>query len=131
VSPLIPVVAAAGASLAFGISAVAEQRGTKRVPHRAALSPVLRLDVARQRLWLAGIAANLAGFALQVVALNFGQLALVQPIFVCDLIFAVLISAVLRRRWDPVMLAAVVACAAGISGFLVIARPSGACPTSA
>jgi hypothetical protein len=119
------VVAAVGGSLAFGVSAVAEQRGTQRVPHRAALAPVLLLDLARQRLWLAGLAANLAGFALQIVALNFGQLALVQPILVCDLIFAVVISGVLRRRWDPVVLAAVVACAAGISGFIVIARPSG------
>jgi hypothetical protein len=33
----------------------------------------------------------------------------VQPILVCDLIFAVVISAVLWRRWDPVVLAAVVA----------------------
>jgi hypothetical protein len=53
VSPLIPVVAAAGAPLAFGISAVAEQHGTKRVPHRAALSPMLPLA--------AGLAMVLAG----------------------------------------------------------------------
>jgi hypothetical protein len=64
------------------VSAVAEQRGTKRVAQRPALSPLLLADLARQPLWLAGIAANLAGFALQIVALNFGQLALVQPILV-------------------------------------------------
>ena len=127
-SPLVPAVAAVGASLAFGVSAVAQQRSTKRVPERPALSPRLLVDLAGQRLWLAGIAANLAGFALQVVALNFGELALVQPILVCDLIFAVLITAVLRRRWDPVILAAVVFCAAGIAGFVVIARPSGGRP---
>jgi hypothetical protein len=125
VSPLIPVVAAVGGSLAFGVSAVAEQRGTKRVAQRPALSPLLLADLARQPLWLAGIAANLAGFALQIVALNFGQLTLVQPILMCDLISAVVISAVLRRRWNLVLLAAVVACAAGIAGFLFIARPSG------
>jgi hypothetical protein len=124
-SPLIPVAAAVGASLAFGVSAVAEQRGTKRVPDRPTLSPRLLTDLARQRLWLVGIAANLAGFALQIVALNFGELALVQPILVCDLIFAVVITAFLWRRWDPVVFAAVVACAGGIAGFLVIGRPSG------
>jgi hypothetical protein len=125
VSPLISVVAAVGGSLAFGVSAVVEQRGTKRAPRRAALAPILLLDLARQRLWLAGLAANLAGFVLQVVALNFGQLALVQPILICDLIFAVVISALQRRRWDPLILAAVVVCAVGISSFLFIARPSG------
>jgi drug/metabolite transporter (DMT)-like permease len=59
------------------------------------------------------------------VALRFGPLALVEPILVCDLIFAVLISSYLRERWDPVVMGGVVACAAGVAGFLVIARPSG------
>jgi hypothetical protein len=35
---------------------------------------------------------------LQIVALRFGPLALVEPILVCDLIIAVLISAALRRH---------------------------------
>jgi hypothetical protein len=125
VFPLIPVVVALASSLMLGASAVIEQLGTKRVAQRAALSPRLFLDLAREPLWLAGIATNVAGFALQVVALRFGELALVEPILVCDLIFAVLISAALRKNWDPVMLGGVIACAAGVGGFLAIARPSG------
>jgi drug/metabolite transporter (DMT)-like permease len=121
----IAVVAALAGSVVFGISSVAEQRGTKRVKRRRALSPRILLDLVRQPLWVAAIGAILVGFALQVVALTFGPLALVEPILVCDLIFAVLISAYLRRRWDPVMLAGVAACSAGVAGFLVIARPSG------
>ena len=124
-SSLTAVAAALAASLVFGISSVAEQRGTKRVKSRRPLSPELLLDLVRQPLWLAGVGATVMGFALQVVALSFGPLALVEPILVCDLIFAVLISAALRRRWDPIMLAGVVACAGGVAGFLVIARPSG------
>jgi drug/metabolite transporter (DMT)-like permease len=124
-STLIAVVAALGGSVVFGISSVAEQRGTKRVKRRRELSPRILLDLVRQPLWVAAIGATLVGFALQVVALKFGPLALVEPILVCDLIFAVVISACLRRRWDPVMLAGVAACSAGVAGFLVIARPSG------
>lgn len=127
--PLVPVTTALGASLAFGVSAVVEQRGTQRVEHRPPLSPRLLADLARQPLWLAGIVTNLAGFALQVVALNSGELALVQPIIACDLIFAVLISAVRWHRWDPVILAGVFACAAGVGGFLAISRPSGGRPS--
>lgn len=123
--PLIAVVVALASSLILGASAVIEQRGTKLVKPRKVLSPSLFVDLARQPLWLTGIAANVAGFALQVVALKFGELALVEPILVFDLIFAVLISAALRKSWDPVMLGGVVACAAGIAGFLIIARPSG------
>jgi hypothetical protein len=121
---LSAVVAALGSSLAYGITAVTEQLSTKRVQRRRALSFELLLDLLKQPLWLAGIAANVASFALQVVALRFGPLALVEPILVCDLIFAGLISAALRKRVDLVMAAGVVACAAGVAGFLVIARPS-------
>jgi hypothetical protein len=122
--PLTAVVAALGSSLAYAITAVTEQLSTKRVKRRRALSPELLLDLIKQPLWLAGIGANVASFALQVVALRFGPLALVEPILVCDLIFAGLITAVLKKRADPVTGAGVVACAAGVAGFLVIARPS-------
>jgi hypothetical protein len=122
--PLTAVVAALGSSLAYAITAVTEQLSTKRVQRRRPLSPELLLELIRQPLWLAGIGANVASFALQVVALRFGPLALVEPILVCDLIFAGVISAALKKRADLVVGAGVVACAAGVAGFLVIARPS-------
>jgi drug/metabolite transporter (DMT)-like permease len=124
-SQLIAIVAALAGSLVFGVSSVAQQRGTQRVETRPALSPQLLLDLVRQPLWVGGICATIVGFTLQVVALSFGPLALVEPILISDLVIAVLISAALRKRWDPVMLAGVLACAVGVAGFLVIARPSG------
>src|SRR5258707_10793380 len=120
----IAIVAALGAALVFGVSSVAEQRGTKGVETRRALSPRILLDLVRQPLWVAAISGTLIGFTLQVVALGFGPLALVQPILVFDLIFAVLINAHLRRVRDRKLLLGVVTCAAGIGGFLAIARPS-------
>jgi drug/metabolite transporter (DMT)-like permease len=121
----IAVAAAIVAALVFGISSVAEQRSTKRVKTERALSPRILLDLVRQPLWVTAIGGTVAGFALQVVALRFGPLALVEPILVCDLIFAVLIAAYLRsRRADPVMLAGAVASTAGVVGFLAIAHPS-------
>ena len=127
------VTALAGA-LFFGISSVADALSTKRVKTERALSPAILLDLVRQPLWLIGIVANLAGFVLQVVALSFGSLALVQPLLVFDLIFAVLIIRSVgwkaskyppgTRRWDPVMLAGVGAAAVGIAGFLAIGQPT-------
>jgi drug/metabolite transporter (DMT)-like permease len=121
----IAVAAGLGGALVFGMSAVAEQRGTKRVRRRKALSPRILLDLFRQPLWLASIGGILVGFTLQVVALKYGELALVEPLLVCDLIFAALINSYLRRQFDPVMLGGVIACAAGVAGFLVIGRPAG------
>jgi hypothetical protein len=124
-SSLIAVLAALAGSLVFGVSSVAEQRGTQRVERRPPLSPKLLLDLIRQPLWLAAIGATVVGFAFQIVALSFGPLALVEPILISDLIIATLIAAYLRKRFDPIVLAGVAAAAVGVAGFLVIARPSG------
>jgi drug/metabolite transporter (DMT)-like permease len=123
-SSLAAVPAAVGAALVFGVSSVAEQRGTKLVKRREGLSPKILLDLVREPVWVTGIAATVIGFVLQVLALSLGPLALVEPILVCDLIFAVLIMAWLRKRWDPVILGGVAACAAGVAGFLAIAQPT-------
>ena len=112
------------AALVLGIAEVADQRSTKRVRQRRVLSPTIFLDLVRQPLWLASIVGTLIGFALQVLALRFGPLALVEPLLVCDLIFAVLLASYLSRRFDTVLLGGVLATAAGVAGFLAIAQPS-------
>ncbi len=134
-SGLIAVSSALVSALLLGLASVADQRSTKQVQSRRALSPRIFVDLARRPLWLIAIAANVAGFALQVVALSFGSIALVQPLLVCDLIFAVLILGFLRRRSDirvsrmgrrkaVTALAGVAAATIGIAGFLAIGRPS-------
>jgi hypothetical protein len=133
-SSLIAVVAALGAALLLGISSVADQRSTKRVERRRVLSPRIFVDLARQPLWLTALATNVAGFALQVVALGNGSIAVVQPIMVCDLVFAVLIAFSLGRRRlldQPgvkrtalFIFIGVGAAAGGVAGFLAIGRPS-------
>lgn len=128
------IAAALAAALLLGISSVADQRSTKLVKTQRALSPAILLDLVRQPLWLTAIAANLVGFALQVVALSLGSLAVVQPLLVFDLVFAVLISRSVwwdasrlpagTKRWDPVLFAGVGAAALGVAGFLAIGQPT-------
>jgi hypothetical protein len=130
----VAVVTALAGALFFGISSAADALSTKRVKTQRALSPAILLDLVRQPLWLIGIVANVAGFALQVVALSFGSLALVQPLLVFDLVFAVIIIRSVgwdanrfppgTRRWDPVLLAGVGAAAIGVGGFLAIGQPT-------
>jgi hypothetical protein len=134
-SSLIAAIAAVASALMLGISSVADQRSTKRVESRRALSPRILLDLVRQPLWVTALGANLVGFALQVVALSFGSVALVEPILVCDLIFAVLILWFLRRRSGGhplggarktvILFAGIAASTVGVAGLLVIGRPSG------
>jgi len=122
----IAAVVAVCASVAFGASDVIEQRATHTVPLRRPLDPRLFQDLAAKRAWRAGITVDVAASALQAVALHLGPLSLVQPILVCDLLFAALISNVVtRRRPDWVMAAGVVCCSGGLALFLAVARPHG------
>src|SRR5262249_61575812 len=125
--------AAIAAGLTYGLPAVLEQRSVHQVAERGVFAPRLLVDLARRPLWLASIAATVVGASLQAVALHFGPLALVQPILVCDLLFAVLITAALRRAApDRIILTGVVCCAAGIGVVLAGAPapggPAGGCP---
>jgi hypothetical protein len=126
----VAVVTAVASALVLGISSIADQRSTKQVQTRRALSPRIIADLVHQPLWLIAIGANIAGFALQVVALAFGSLALVQPILALDLMFAVLIlwyrghRANLKFPKVKHMLAGVAATTVGVAGFLAIGQPS-------
>jgi drug/metabolite transporter (DMT)-like permease len=120
------------AAAMFGGASVLEMRSTKQVPERAALSPRLLVDLVRRPLFLASIFVNVTGAGLQVLALHFGSLTLVQPLLVLSLLFAVVIAAAAARRQPPdaVLLAGVICCAVGIAGFLMVARPHGGSGTA-
>jgi drug/metabolite transporter (DMT)-like permease len=123
-NPALAIVLGVTAAMMFGVASVADQRSTKRVTRRKALSPRIFVDLAQQPLWLASICGTLLGFVLQVLALKYGPLALVEPLLACGLIFAVLINSYLRRLFDPVLMSGVAGTAAGIAGFLIIANPT-------
>ncbi len=129
--PVIAVGGALGASATDGITAVLDERSTKQVPvHRSALAVGLIWALLRRPLWLLAISLNILGVCLQILALRFGPLALVQPIMVCDLIFAVFFGAAFRHhKPDQVMLIGVACCAGGLGWFLAVARPHGGTST--
>jgi drug/metabolite transporter (DMT)-like permease len=54
--------------------------------------------LVHRRLWLIGWGTNLVGFGVQAVALHFGSVALVQPVLVTQLLFALPMAAAWQRR---------------------------------
>jgi drug/metabolite transporter (DMT)-like permease len=66
--------------------------------------PVLWLfrRLLRHRGWLLGWGTNLVGFLCQAAALHFGSLALVQPLLVTQLLFALPMASAAIRRWPSV-----------------------------
>lgn len=93
---------------------------------RAPLSPRLLAALGRQPLWLAGIALATAGNGFQALALAVTPLAMVQPLLVTELIFAIPIAARLHRKrlgsheWKGIL-----AVAAGVAATVWGAAPEG------
>ncbi len=92
----------------------------------SATSSGLLLRMAPRPLWLVGIAADVGGFIAQAAALRIGQLAVVQPLLVLSVVFALPLGARLSHqliaRRDALAAALVVV---ALVGFLALAKPSG------
>lgn len=122
---MVAVPAAIVGAACMGLASAAQAAATKEVPVEKTLHPKLLLDLARRPLWLIGMGATVAGLGLQLVALGYGPLMLVQPLLVTALPFAGGFSAWLnRRRPDGVVLLGTLICVAGLSAFLMLAKPS-------
>ena len=117
---------ALAASFCTATSSVCQRLGAATAPGGERLSPRLLLYLARQKVWLAGVASMILGFVFQVTALHYGDLALVQPILASELLFVFAYMAVIgtrhvaRHDW-----LAATAMAAGLGVFLFTADPSG------
>ncbi|MER6981985.1 hypothetical protein ABT317_34695, partial [Streptomyces carpinensis] len=86
----------------------------------------LLLDLARHPVWLAGICGVLASAMFQALALVNGPMALVQPLFIMELPFALLIAgSLMRRRLPGAGWWAVAGVVCGLVLVLVSASPSG------
>jgi drug/metabolite transporter (DMT)-like permease len=120
----VAVLGALGSALCFATSSVLQQRGAARAPRGTGLHLDLLRHLVTRPIWLAGMAAATGTLALQALALSAGQLALVQPLLVTGLLFALPLSMVLERQrprarewlWATVLVA-------GLAVFLLSADP--------
>ncbi|MDT4891244.1 MAG: hypothetical protein QOE97_279 [Pseudonocardiales bacterium] len=71
-------------------------------------------------LWLAGLTADVGGVVLQILALRRGALAVVQPLLLSSLVFALLMHGVARRRLAAKDLGWATAVVALLAGFTLL-----------
>ncbi|MFI0462609.1 DMT family transporter [Saccharopolyspora sp. 5N102] len=123
---VIAVPAAVVGAASFGLASAIQHRVTKQVPEVRTLSPRMLFDLVRKPIWVLSIVTVLVGLSLQVVALAFGPLVLVQPLLVTSVLFGAGFAALLaHRKMDLVLALGGLACVGGLSAFLVLGRPSG------
>lgn len=94
---VISVAAAVVGGLCLAGTGVLQQRAASKRPSQDRFSLRLVKMLARDRTWVAGIALAGISYGFQALALSFGPLALVQPLLISELVFAVPIS---MRRFD-------------------------------
>ncbi len=91
------------AAFLFALAAFLQQRAARRtrLPNRSIVGGAagLMARLVRDRAWLRGWLVNLAGFATQATALHVGSVAAVQPVMSTQLLFALPMSSLERRRW--------------------------------
>lgn len=99
---ILAVTLALLAALLFAAASVLQQRGTSTIADDDALGAGMLGSLVRRPVWVAGIAADVAGFGVQAWALAVGSLLLVQPLLVTTLVFALPLAAWAdRRRLTP------------------------------
>jgi drug/metabolite transporter (DMT)-like permease len=124
----LTVVFALAAAFCNAVNLIAQHSASTSAPKREEGWRLVAYLV-RQPLWLLGCVAAVGSFACQALALHNGQLSVVQPILVTELIFVL----VLRRVWirqdvTRAAWAAVLVVCVALAVFLTMAEPTGGHP---
>jgi hypothetical protein len=113
------------AAVLFALAAVAQNDGVTAVRLPGAGAVMGRAEwraLARSRVWMSGLALNGIAAALHAVALVLAPVAVVQPIGVLSVPFAIMIAARRTGARPPAPVrTAVVVCLVAVIGFVVLA----------
>jgi hypothetical protein len=79
---------ALAAAILSALGTVLQQRVAATATGTQAMRAGFLLRLARQPLWLVGIAVDVAGFVCQAAALGLGRIVVVQPLLASSVVFA-------------------------------------------
>jgi drug/metabolite transporter (DMT)-like permease len=113
-------------ALCNGTASVLQRMAAATAPANKALHLSLFSYLIRRKVWLAGIGMVILAAVFQAIALATGPIALVQPIFIIELPFTLLVaSKVIGRKLPRLTWWAVALVTVGLGAGLAIAAPSG------
>lgn len=127
--PASVVALSLAAAACYALAAVLQQRSAARQPRDLAMRAGLLIGLLRQPVWLLGNVADGGGYLFQFLALRRGSLALVEPLMVFGLLFALPAGAVFEHRrpsgreWYAGSVVVV-----GLIVFLAMSRPGPGAP---
>ncbi len=114
------------AAFFFALAATLQQKGAVGMGEVSLGSPSSFLRLVKQTWWLFGTVALLVGYVLQAAALDRGRLAVIQPLLVMTVVFALPLGYWLTNQKvgrKEILGAVVIVC--GLAAFTVFADPDG------
>jgi hypothetical protein len=112
-----------------GTAAVLQRKAAAQVPPEDSMHLSLLSDLIKRRVWLAGIGMVIVAALCQAAALATGPIALVQPIFIIELPFTLVLATLASRNRGALAQlpwAAIIMTTVGLGAGLAFAAPSGA-----
>src|SRR5262245_66522173 len=79
---------ALAAAFLFALAATLQQKGALNLAGISLAQPMSLVRLVGQRMWLLGTIVLLIGYVLQAAALDRGRLAVIQPLLVATVVFA-------------------------------------------
>ncbi len=87
------------AAFLFALAATLQQKGALNLPEVSLREPSSLLKLLGQTMWLVGTGAMLIGYVVQAVALDRGQVSIVQPLLVTTVVFALPLGHYLTQQY--------------------------------
>jgi hypothetical protein len=117
---------ALSAALCQAVGSVLQQHVANAAPQTSGLRLQLVAHLLRRRVWLVGVFLGpICGSVLHIMALNYGQISLVQPILIVELVFMIIV----RHAWSRLPIGhdectGALAIVVGLGTFLYVANPT-------
>ena len=122
---ILAVLAAFAAAFSFALGSALQQRVAGSTTPDEESHGSFFARIASHPSWLVGLALSAVAFTLHAFALSRGDLALVQPIIVSGIVFAVVIRSALEHRFpDTSTLVWLVVTWVGLALFLAVRPPT-------
>jgi uncharacterized membrane protein len=86
------------AAFLFALAAALQQKGALNLPELSLRDPGSLVRLVGQTMWLLGTIALLVGYVFQAAALDRGRLAIIQPLLVMTIVFALPLGYVLTSQ---------------------------------
>ena len=114
------------AAFLFAVAATLQQKGALNLDRVSLANPMSLVRLVGQRMWLFGTAALLVGYLLQAAALDRGRLAIIQPLLVTTIVFALPLGWLLtNQRVGRREVGGAVVILLGLGAFAIFGQPAG------